>query len=227
MTSFALRLWAGVHVCCFVRLGAFRGIHPAKSAAEGWGPHLSPTYPSDAHLRPTLPGHRRANHPASGGSHSRREDPSPGATRTPRSPCNGHLGHHKASLRERWAPPGPTPQVHPGPYFLAHTLLCARPGRGTPSPLWAPQPTRGPSPGTTEAPSQLLHSHLGHRHKALLGVAPGDLPGPTPTRPPSRGGSSAHFFVDLHRLPFNAQPTASGQHGPNTWAPQPQARCPP
>ena len=129
---------AGVHVCCFLRLRAFRGIHPPNQRRKGGDLHPLPNLPFRRTPPTNTPMDTGALTTCQWASHSRREDP---------------------------------------------------------------------SPGTTEAPSQLLqHSHLGHRHKALLGSRPGTSSAqhhkttraviflPTIKRT-SRGGSSAHFFV--------------------------------
>ena len=176
---------------------------------------------------PQLTTHTSDQHLDTGALQPPASGPPTADARTPRQEPRGLLAAPAtatwATTKPPWGPPWANATGPPWAVLSCrHTSMC-EPGRGTPSPLWPHSRREDPSPGTTEAPSQLLHSHLG---QASWGGARGP-PRPNTTRPPSRGGSSAHFFVDLHRLPFNAQPTASGQHGPNTWAPQPQARCPP
>ena len=152
---------AGVHVCCFVRLRAFRGIHPPNQRRKGGPPHPLP----NLSFRRTPPTNTPINTSAlttgQWASHSLREDPSPEATEAPSQLLqHSHLGHrHKALLGSR---PGTSPTQHHkttlGRNFLARnqahiprrfvrTLLCATftacPSTHNPQPLGNMAPTHG------------------------------------------------------------------------------------
>ena len=185
------------------RLRAYRGLHPPRSAAEGWGPPTPPqlTLPTRTSPRPVGPPlpHARTSRlnlqrrPSSNLPTAASEDTSPRTTEAP--------------LRLSNPRPVGLPQPH------ARTLrlkLQRRPSNGLPTAA-----SEDTSPRATEAPLQLSNPRPVGPHSRKRGHLAQSNRGAPPAQQPSASGPPQPHArtprLKLQRHPSSSLPTAASE----------------